>query len=135
MEHSRPLAAKYEQVYRVLRASRAPMTAYEVLDTVRPHGISAPPTVYRALNHLIKKGLAHRLESINAYVACLEPHRRHDSAIFAICTDCDSVDELFDNSILKRLQAKALARSFKVDSTTIEMMGRCAACHRVSEAP
>jgi Fur family zinc uptake transcriptional regulator len=108
---------------------------HEVLDTVRPQGISAPPTVYRALNHLIKKGLAHRLESINAYVACVEPHRRHDSAVFAICTDCDSIDEFFDIRILKRLHAKASERSFKVDSTTIEMMGRCAACHRVSEAP
>jgi Fur family transcriptional regulator, zinc uptake regulator len=126
MQRSRP--ANDEQVYRALRAAHAPMTAYEVLDAVRPHGISAPPTVYRALNRLIEEGLAHRLESINAYVACVEPDRHHDSAIFVICNDCGSIEELFDPSILKRLHAKASERSFEVKSTTIEVRGQCAEC-------
>lgn len=128
MQRSCLLVANYEQVYRALCATHAPMTAYEVLDVVRPHGISAPPTVYRALNRLIEEGLAHRLESINAYVACIEPHRHHDSAIFAICDDCGSIEELFDPPGLKRLRAKAAERSFSVNRTTIEMKGQCAAC-------
>jgi Fur family transcriptional regulator, zinc uptake regulator len=128
MERSRRRAANYQQVYRALRAAQAPMTAYEVLDAVRPHGISAPPTVYRALNGLIEEGLAHRLETINAFVACIEPHRHHDAAIFAICSDCGSIEELFDTAILKRLHARAAERSFKVKSTTIEMRGQCTDC-------
>jgi Fur family transcriptional regulator, zinc uptake regulator len=128
MERSRRHGANCEQVYRALRATHAPMTAYQLLDAVRRHGISAPPTVYRALNRLIAQGLAHRLESINAYVACVEPHLHHDSPIFAICGDCGSIEELFDASVLKRLYAKALERSFKVDNTTIEMRGQCADC-------
>jgi Fur family transcriptional regulator, zinc uptake regulator len=128
MERSRPHGTNCDQVYRVLRATHAPMTAYQLLDAVRRHGISAPPTVYRALNRLIAQGLAHRLESINAYVACVEPHLHHDSAIFAICGDCGSIEELLDASVLKRLYAKASERSFKVDSTTIEMKGQCADC-------
>ena len=106
------------------------MSAYEILEAVRPHGISAPPTVYRALSQLIERGLAHRLESINAYVTCVEPHRHHDSAIFVICRDCGSFEELLDTPVLKRLRTMASERSFKVDNTTIEMRGQCADCRR-----
>ena len=81
--------AGYEQVYRVLRSARCLMTAYQILDAVRPKGISAPPTVYRALNWLMREGLAHRLESMNAYVACADTRHRHETAIFAICHDAD----------------------------------------------
>jgi hypothetical protein len=45
MERSRRHGANCEQVYRALRATHAPMTAYQLLDAVRRHGISAPPTV------------------------------------------------------------------------------------------
>src|SRR6266568_4535903 len=48
--------ANHEQVYRVLRSAQGLMTAYEILDAVRPKGISAPPTVYRALNRLMHEG-------------------------------------------------------------------------------
>ena len=85
-----------EELYRVLRAAASPMTAYEILDAVRSKGISAPTTVYRALSRLMRAGLAHRLESMNAYVACAEPEQRHDMAIFAICLDCGRTDEMLE---------------------------------------
>jgi Fur family transcriptional regulator, zinc uptake regulator len=125
---ARPLGANCERVYRALRAAGRPMSAYEILEAVRSHGISAPATVYRALSQLIESGLVHRLESINAYVACIEPDRHHDSAIFVICSACGSYEELFDTIVLKRLHARASERRFKVDNTTIEIRGQCAAC-------
>jgi Fur family zinc uptake transcriptional regulator len=127
---ARPLGANCERVYRALNAACRPMSAYEILEAVRSHGISAPATVYRALSQLIEWGLVHRLESVNAYVACIEPDRHHDSAIFVICSACGSYEELFDSTVLKRLRARASERSFKVDNTTIEMRGQCAACCR-----
>ncbi len=128
MKSARPAIANHQRVYRVLHTAGAPMTAYEVLDAVRPHGISAPPTVYRALNRLIQEGLAHRIESINAYVACIHPNHHHDATVFAICNDCGSIEELFDAPVLKRLRGRALDRGFLVNDTTIELRGRCAAC-------
>ena len=77
-----PRGTNNEQVYRVLRSAQGPMTAYEILDAVRPQGISAPPTVYRALNRLMREGLAHRVESKNAYVACSDPQRRQASTVY-----------------------------------------------------
>jgi Fur family transcriptional regulator, zinc uptake regulator len=128
MKRSRPLVSNHEQVYRALRSAHSPMTAYQILDAVRPEGISAPPTVYRALGRLVEEGLAHRLESINSYVACANPHHHHDAAVFAICSDCGAIEELFDASVLKRLRARASERGFKVNQTTIELKGQCAAC-------
>ena len=46
------------------------MSAYAILDRVRTAGISHPPTVYRALNELMQKGMVHRLQSRAAFIAC-----------------------------------------------------------------
>ena len=54
----------------LLAAAQKPLSAYDVIDALREDGRLAPPTVYRALQKLIDKGLAHRLETQNAYVAC-----------------------------------------------------------------
>jgi Fur family zinc uptake transcriptional regulator len=130
MKQSKSLVANHQWVYRALHAAGAPMTAYQVLDAVRRHGISAPPTVYRALSRLVEEGLAHRLESINAYVACADPQHRHTAAAFAICSDCGTIEEMVDTRVLKRLQARATRRGFKINDTTIELRGRCAVCRQ-----
>src|SRR5580700_5985052 len=131
----RGLTDNYKRVYRALHSSGTPMTAYEVLDAVRPHGISAPPTVYRALSRLVDEGLAHRLESISAYIACADPQHRHDSAVFAICNRCGRIEELIDASIVKQLHTRAAERGFKVSDTTIELHGQCAACPPAAANP
>lgn len=118
----------HERVLNILRHAGAPMTAYAVLGAARKHKISAPPTVYRALNRLIGEGRAHRLESINAYVACADAHHGHGSAIFAICNDCGRVEEISEDGSLQKLLAKADAHGFKVDQTVIELKGHCGAC-------
>ena len=104
------------------------MSAYELLDAVRPNGISAPPTVYRALTRLIGEGLVHRLESINAYVACADSEHHRDPAVFTICRDCGQVDELPEGKLVRQLQDRAMQRGFRVETTTIELSGRCASC-------
>ncbi|TMJ29842.1 MAG: transcriptional repressor [Alphaproteobacteria bacterium] len=116
------------QVYRVLRSAHGLMTAYEILDAVRPKGISAPPTVYRALNRLMREGRAHRVESRNAYVACSDPRHRHDTAIFAICRDCGHIDEMHEGEFVQSLVKKLSKRRFVVDRATIEIQGLCGLC-------
>ena len=123
----------HERVLRILKKSAAPMTAYEVLDAARKHSISAPPTVYRALNRLIGEGRVHRLETINAYIACAEAHHGHGSAVFAICNDCGQVEEISEEGSLKTLIAKADARGFQVDQAVIELKGHCGACATPSQ--
>ena len=62
------------RVLEKLEASSGPLSAYTLLDQLREHGFRAPLQVYRALDTLVKSGFVHRLESLNAFVACAEPH-------------------------------------------------------------
>jgi Fur family zinc uptake transcriptional regulator len=106
------------------------MSAYAILDAVRGDKIAAPTTVYRALARLMERGDVHRLESINAYMACR--HERHDQGqtVFAICSACGHVDELAMPDLAERLRTNAIQHGFRVDAAVIELTGRCASCAR-----
>jgi Fur family zinc uptake transcriptional regulator len=50
------------------------MGAYEVLDGLREAGFgSQPPVAYRALDFLVANGFAHKIERLNAFIACAHP--------------------------------------------------------------
>ena len=53
-----------------LSQAKGPLSAYTILDELRDDGFRAPLQVYRALEKLVELGLVHRLESLNAFVAC-----------------------------------------------------------------
>ena len=74
-------------------------------------------------------GLAHRLESINSFVACAdESGHGHGPMAFVICNICGKVDEFVDSRIGARIANWTKENGFKVEQTTIEIRGRCAAC-------
>ncbi len=129
MPKTRRLSAR-DPIYGALRSADGPMTAYQVLDAVREQGITAPPTVYRALARLVDEGLAHRVESINAYVACTHSHHGDRAVIFAICDNCGMVDEIEDAEAIDRLRAAADSEDFSVERMAIEVHGSCGNCHR-----
>ncbi|RYD89941.1 MAG: transcriptional repressor [Sphingomonadales bacterium] len=116
----------------VLKQAAAPRSAYDILDGLRGEGMRAPLQVYRALDKLMEMGLVHRLESLNAFVACADPHdhahHAHGVTAFAICEDCGSVTEFHDDAIESRLSAWQSTEHFKPEKTTIEIRGHCRAC-------
>ncbi|MXQ13065.1 Fur family transcriptional regulator [Microvirga makkahensis] len=118
-----------KRVHRILSAAQNPLSAYEVLDKLRAKGAVTPPTVYRSLDKLIEKGLAHRLESLNAYVACKHPHH-HEMAAFAICENCGLVTEFSDPSISERLTQWGDDHSFCSKKVTVEIRGLCEVCSK-----
>lgn len=122
-----------DPIYGALQAADGPMTAYQVLDAVRDKGISAPPTVYRALNRLVADGLAHRVESINAYVACSHSHHGDESAIFAICDNCGAVEEIDNGKVLSGLKRAAEKDHFQVQHMAVELRGLCDQCQDRAE--
>ncbi len=112
-----------------LAAADSPMSAYDILDEVRAEGIKAPLQIYRALDKLLEKGLAHRLESMNAFVACAEPHCHRTGIIaFAICETCGHVSEFADDVVRERLEDWAQRDGFRPNRTTVEIRGTCRAC-------
>ena len=112
-----------------LTHAEGPLSAYGILDQLRGEGIKAPLQIYRALDKLLEMGLAHRLESLNAFVACGHAHD-HNTGLtaFAICEDCGRVDEFADDIVQQRLGAWSKAQGFKADRTTVEIRGHCAQC-------
>ena len=114
-----------------LAHSDGPMSAYTILDQLRDNGFRAPLQVYRALDKLLEYGLVHRLESLNAFVACSCPHEHeHDHGVtaFTICEGCGQVTEFHDEVIEDRLSTLVRAQEFKTEKTTIEIRGHCKSC-------
>jgi Fur family zinc uptake transcriptional regulator len=116
------------RVLELVWGSHAPVGAYEILQLLQAEQkASAPPTVYRALEFLIEHGLVHRLDSLNAFVGCAHPERRHVSE-FLICTACDRVAELDDARLRSAVEDSAAAAGFAVRRLTIELQGLCPSC-------
>ena len=121
------LTSNQAKVLGALRAAAKPCTAYELLDALHDDGIKAPPQVYRALQRLQDLGLIHRIESLNAFLAC--DHGPHDHATgFAICTRCGNALEFALRDCSGHLAAASDAQGFEVDAIRVEMTGLCAGC-------
>ena len=112
-----------------LTKSEGPLSAYTILDQLRDQGFRAPLQVYRALDKLIEFGKVHRLESLNAFVACTHPNCDGlETLTFMICDNCGQVTEITDGSLSKRLKHLASEARFSLQESTIELRGLCTAC-------
>lgn len=129
-----PLPAHAERVLELLHASDKPLVAYDILEKLRHHGVKAPPTVYRALDALVRRGLAHRVESLNAYVACHTHHTHEKASHFAVCRACGGTTEIHNHQLIHLLEEISNQLNFKTDNAVLELLGTCAACARAQEA-
>jgi Fur family zinc uptake transcriptional regulator len=86
--------------------------------------------VYRALDFLVRHGLAHRVERLNAFVACGGAAEDH-AAAFLICRACRAVAEArLDVGAVPGggLGRAAEAAGFRIESAVVEATGLCARC-------
>ncbi|MBX6424611.1 MAG: transcriptional repressor [Variibacter sp.] len=117
------------QVLAILASGHRPLGAYEIIDRLAEKGPRpAPITVYRALDFLVQNGLAHRLASRNAFLACLHNHAASDSVIFLICERCGAVGEAPSKAVNETLNAAAAEVGFAPRTPVIEVTGLCAHC-------
>ena len=120
------LTGPRRRVLELLLASGSPVKAYDLIAAYGAGGEAAkPPTVYRALEFLERLGFAHRLESLNAYVACRRAEGH--AAAFLIC-DCCGATEEFDPEVASAVERGARAKGYAVEAVTLEAHGRCPAC-------
>ncbi len=116
------------EVLAILRQRGDPLSAYDVLGELREANPKiAPPTIYRALGVLTERGRVHRLESLNAYIACQCDNHQHAS-ILSICDDCGSVEESVAPDLLDSLAGVIGKSGFAPLRHVIEVHGLCAAC-------
>ncbi|MGB6566405.1 MAG: transcriptional repressor [Xanthobacteraceae bacterium] len=118
------------QVLQTLLASHKPLGAYEIIEHWAQKRHPAPITIYRALDFLCENGLVHRIESRNAYVACVHNHGGGDLVVFLICESCGAVGEAPGGGAAAALNASARAAGFLPKSPLIEIAGVCSHCRK-----
>lgn len=119
------------RVLEVLLSTHKPLGAYEIIEHAVTEGPRpAPITIYRALDFLRDLGLVHRIESRNAFVACLHRHEHGDLVVFLICERCSVVGEASSAAVADELRKAASAAGFTPRTPVIEIGGICGHCSR-----
>ncbi len=103
-------------------------TTAKAYDIVEAMGNVKPMTVYRALDFLVAQGLAHRIESLNAYAPCVENHCAHKDSQYLICDKCEKVEELHSHAIDDFIAEQTAKDGFKISTKVIEIHGLCSSC-------
>jgi Fur family zinc uptake transcriptional regulator len=128
-ERGQRLTPMRRDVLAALLVSHRPLGAYEIMDRLAPQGPRpAPITVYRALEFLRENGLVHRIESRNAFVACVHTHAAGELVVFLICERCGTVGEAPSAEVASKLRSAARAAGFTPKSPVIEISGVCSHC-------
>lgn len=126
--HKLQFTAIRRRVLEILLAEHRAIGAYDILDILRGEGHAAqPPVAYRALDFLVKNGFAHKIERLNAFVACTHPGETHAPA-FMICRSCDTVTEAHREPEQGQLGEAARAAGFRIERTVVEAEGLCPKC-------
>ena len=123
------MTAPRRRVLELLLAAGEPVKAYDLIARYGVDGQAAkPPTVYRALEFLERRGVVHRIASISAYVACTAVGDSSvHAAAFLICDCCGATEEVAVAGGEAFAEAASSA-GYAIERTTIEGHGRCPAC-------
>jgi Fur family zinc uptake transcriptional regulator len=133
--HGQKLTPARRRVLELLMQAGQPVKAYDLISAFGAEssggGAAKPPTVYRALEFLEREGLAHRIESLSAYVACSGEAGDH-AAAFLLCDCCGRTQEIAApvDAALRGLASQA---GYTIQTVAIEAHGRCAACRDPQE--
>jgi Fur family zinc uptake transcriptional regulator len=120
-----------KRVLELLLNQHGPAKAYDLLPLIDADKSAKPPTIYRALDFLVRMGLAHRIESLNAFIAC-DVGACARSTIFLICEKCGAAEEFDAGHALVDLGEAAKKDGFAIRRTMIEASGLCAQCQQAA---
>ena len=133
IEKNLQLTPLRRKVFEILLRDHKPLGAYDILDTLGKEGhSSSPPIAYRVLDFLIEHGFVHKIQSLNAFIACSHPNYSHSPA-FVICRKCERVAEIDKKKSGVNFQNPSI-ENFIVEKTTVEMTGVCTTCSSTQKA-
>ena len=75
-----------------------------------------------------EQGLAHRIESRNAFIACAHNHESGDPVVFLICEKCGAVGEAASAAVAETIRNASRAAGFAPKTPVIEISGICVNC-------
>ncbi|NCU00965.1 Fur family transcriptional regulator [Candidatus Macondimonas diazotrophica] len=116
------------QILALIWRDHQPVKAYDLIDALRDQGVkTGPPTVYRALDFLLKAGLIHRLDTVNAFIGC-GAHGQPHAGMFLICQSCGAVMELDAPAPVRLIREEADHLGFDLVAQAVEILGYCRRC-------
>lgn len=118
------LTAIRKHVLTVLLNATRPLTAYEVLDSLKGVGSISPPTAYRALDFLVALGYVTRIESLNAYMA-LDLGPSELPLVLFVCEKCGCAEELAATDAVVSVIHRADEEGYHVHTASLEVRGDC----------
>jgi Fur family zinc uptake transcriptional regulator len=124
------LTPQRRAVLAALVEAKGPLGAYDLIEALR-EGTGrgpAPIAIYRALDFLREHGFIHRLETLNAFIACPHLHASSERVVFLICESCRHVEEATAAPLNAALQGLAQAHGFKAERQVVELAGTCRQC-------
>ena len=127
------LTQKRKHVFSLLLASKTPLSAYEIADQFKTQfGQSIPPmSVYRMLNFLTGKNLAHKLTSENKFISCAHSTCSHSHQIpqFLICEQCHQVKEIgIKQEVFDALKESVENAGYSLKDAQLELKCLCNNC-------
>ena len=125
------LTKKQDLVLDLLYKSDKPLSAYKILENLKYEGFKVPIEVYRVLQKLLEYGLIHRIESLNAFMACQQKqscNKNNSIILFTICKICGIAKEIINNSIENSVRSLTNDVNFITKDTVIELKGICSKC-------
>ena len=127
--HGLQFTPQRRRVLEILLEGHRALGAYDILERLRQEGLGAqPPVAYRALDFLTSHGFAHKIERLNAFIACAHMGERHAPA-FLICRSCSSVAEAYADPTKGDLGRAAREAGFTIERAVIEVEGLCPNCN------
>ncbi|HRE21625.1 MAG TPA: Fur family transcriptional regulator [Rhabdaerophilum sp.] len=126
------LTPQRRAVLDALVRARGPLGAYDLIEALRPDGARgpAPIAIYRALDFLKENGFIHRLESLNAFIACPHRHTHGERVVFLICESCRHVEEATAKPLDAALARLARDHGFTPARQIVELAGTCRHCRQ-----
>ncbi len=117
-----------KKVLEIVASNHKPARAYDLLAKLKEGGFSdKPPTVYRALDFLIEHKMVHKLNTINAYVACFN-NETEEVSCFLICEKCQDIEEFQDEGIIKAIANISKSKNIDVRNINLEISFKCDQC-------
>ena len=120
-------------VLKALWSANRPLGAYEMRDILSESEKFArkvaAPSIYRTLDFLCEIGVAARIESRNAYIACTHPEDSH-ACVFLVCDECGDAIEIENAAVEKLINEDAKRLGFAVKRRVFELSGSCQPCRK-----
>ncbi|WAW10168.1 transcriptional repressor [Oxalobacter vibrioformis] len=124
------------EVFELLLRRGAPAKAYDLqADMIATGHRAAPTTVYRALEFLTEQGLVHRINALNAFVACSGDfrHHHHHAPLMLACSGCEKSIEISSPDVGETIRRALEPTGFHFQGNAMEIRGVCESCQEAAK--